>query len=113
MQRIRIAALATLEEGKALKFRFRREGLERDGFLARFQGTIVAYENVCRHLPLPLDYDDGRFFTTDGRHFVCQTHGAIYEPLTGLCIRGPCAGAELKKLRIELDQDVVWLLEDD
>jgi nitrite reductase/ring-hydroxylating ferredoxin subunit len=106
----RIAATTDLIEGTTLKFRFLREGLDREGFLARFQGTIVAYENLCRHLPLPLDYDDDRFFATDGRHFVCQTHGAIYEPLTGLCVRGPCAGSSLKSLPIQVRADSVWLL---
>ena len=110
MQGRRIAALKDLKEAKTLKFHFRCEGLEREGFLARFQGTVVAYENLCRHLPLPLDYDDDRFFATDGRHFVCQTHGAIYEPLTGLCVRGPCAGVSLKSLPIEIREDSVWLL---
>ncbi|HVY68943.1 MAG TPA: Rieske 2Fe-2S domain-containing protein, partial [Verrucomicrobiae bacterium] len=92
-------------------FEFLREGRPVEGFVARFQGRLVAYENVCRHLSVTLDYDDNRFFTTDGRHFVCQTHGAIYEPASGLCVRGPCEGASLKSLRVEVRGHDLWLLE--
>lgn len=79
------------------------------GFVARFEGKLVGYENICRHLPLSLDDGEGKFFSSDGQHFICQTHGALYEPLTGLCVRGPCEGATLKKLEIELDEGVIWL----
>ena len=37
-------------------------------------------------------------------------HNAIYEPLTGLCVRGPCEGESLKPLKIEIIQDEIWLV---
>jgi nitrite reductase/ring-hydroxylating ferredoxin subunit len=109
---LRIAAISDLTRGKSIKFQFKRDGITFEGFLANFQGALVAYENVCRHLPLSLDYGDGRFFTEDGKHFICQTHGAMYEPLTGLCVEGPCQGASLKPLEIEIQKGEVWLVED-
>ena len=42
----------------------------------------------------------------------CQTHGAIYEPDTGLCVRGPCAGASLFALEIVEENGVVWFMEE-
>lgn len=80
-----------------------------DGFVANVGGEFVAYENVCQHLSVTLDYDDNRFFTKDGRYFVCQTHGALYEPASGLCVRGPCEGASLKPLRVEIRDGSVYL----
>lgn len=68
----------------------------------------MAYENVCRHIPITLDYGDGRFFNSERSHFVCQTHGATYEPLTGKCIAGPCVGASLKPLKVEVIGGEVW-----
>lgn len=112
VQRQRLIAAADLAEGQTVKFEFTREGIDRDGFLARFQGKFVAYENVCRHLPISLDYDDNRFFAKDGRHFLCQNHGAIFEPLTGRCVRGPCQGLSLKPLTIEIIEGVIWLREE-
>jgi nitrite reductase/ring-hydroxylating ferredoxin subunit len=109
VSRQKIASLSELTEGKTVKFQFLRKGKPTEGFVACFQGELVAYENRCRHLPLSLDYDDGRFFSRDGKSFVCQTHNAIYEPLTGLCTRGPCEGESLKPLQIEVIKDEIWL----
>jgi nitrite reductase/ring-hydroxylating ferredoxin subunit len=109
MTRQRIAAVAELTEGVTVKFQFERQGRRVEGFVARVRGRFVAYENVCQHLPLSLDHDDNRFFTTDGAHFICQTHGALYEPATGRCVRGPCVGARLRRLPVEVAEGGVWL----
>ena len=95
---IELPDAVTLKDGESLTFRFRRDGVEQDGFIVRHAGELHAYENRCRHLPLPLDYGDGRFLDPAGRQIVCATHGAVYEPSTGLCVAGPCRGARLKSL---------------
>ena len=94
-----------------MKFPFTHKGRPAEGFLARFQGKLVAYENKCRHLPLSLDFGDHPLFAPDGNHFICHNHNAIYEPLTGLCVRGPCEGQSLRGLKIEVIGGEVWLLE--
>lgn len=109
MKRKEIAKVSELAEGASLKFDFEREGLKREGFVIRHEGTIVAYENLCRHIPLSIDYADNRFFTADGKHLICRTHGAIYEPLTGLCVRGPCEGSSLISLPIQIMEGTIWL----
>lgn len=109
----KIADLSALADGQTAKFEFQREGISREGFVVSFNGKPVAYENRCRHLPLTLDYDDNRFFTEDGRHFVCQNHGAVFEPSTGLCIRGPCEGLNLFPLKVEVREGAVWLMEEE
>ena len=109
MAKIKIARAENIAEGGTVKFPFTRGGRPMEGFLARFQGKLVAYENQCRHLPLHLDYESGRFFNAEGDHFICQTHNAIYEPLTGLCVRGPCEGESLKSLKIEIVEGEVWV----
>ncbi|MGZ8939819.1 MAG: Rieske (2Fe-2S) protein [Limisphaerales bacterium] len=107
----RLISLSDLQEKRSFKFTYRQEGIPREGFVAVFQGQVVAYENVCRHVPITLDYGDGRFFNPDQTHFICQTHGATYEPLTGKCIAGPCVGAFLKHLTVEIVQGDLWLHE--
>jgi nitrite reductase/ring-hydroxylating ferredoxin subunit len=108
-----LASIEELQRKQTLKFTYREEGISREGFLAWTQGKVVAYENVCRHIPITLDYGDARFFNPDRTHFVCQTHGATYEPLTGLCIAGPCVGASLKPVKVELISNEIWLEEPD
>ena len=105
-----LVGIEELQRVGTFRFTFVEEGIERDAFLAWFEGGVVAYENLCRHLPLSLDYGDGRFFTKDKRHFVCQTHGAVYDPGTGLCVAGPCTGASLKPLATEVVKGVIYFL---
>lgn len=104
-----LGSLRDLVRKKTIQFTFASEGIQRDGFLVWHEGRVAAYENVCRHLPLKLDSGDGQLFTGDGRYIACPRHGALYEPGTGLCIRGPCERASLKPLAIEVVDGIIWL----
>ena len=72
------------------------------GFIIRHDGTLYAYENKCRHWPIPLDYGDGDFYFASVRRIVCKTHGAMYDPGTGQCDDGPCMGQRLTVFPFEL-----------
>lgn len=63
-------------------------------------GKAVAYRNMCRHLPVPLDGGTGELLSQDGTHLVCGTHGACYRLHDGLCVDGPCKGLALHPLRV-------------
>jgi len=95
-----VGQAASLKDGESRKFEFKRDGVRFEGFVLRAHGELFAYENRCKHHPLPLDYGDGRFFTPDGNHLVCSSHGALYEPETGKCVQGPCAGASLTAMKM-------------
>ena len=105
MGTVRVKAVGNLKDGTSRKFQFTRDGVRFEGFVVRYSGDYFVYENRCRHLPLPLDYGDNQFFTPDGKHLVCTSHGATYEPTTGRCIQGPCTGARLKSLPFNLVND--------
>ena len=107
----KLAKVDDLPEGTTKRFSFLRNGIRMDAFVANYKGEFVAYENLCRHQPLSLDYGDSEFFSSDGSLFVCQTHGAIYHPNTGLCIEGPCAGASLHPLNIEITNGEIHLVD--
>ena len=109
--RRKIAKLEDLPEGTTKRFSFQRDGMRVDAFVANFKGDIVAYENLCRHLPITLDYGDGEFFSSDGSLFVCQTHGAMYHPKNGLCVEGPCSGASLHPLDIEVTGGEIYIVD--
>ena len=53
---------------------------------------VVAYLNTCRHQGLTLDFGDAHFFDDAYDALVCCQHGARYDPLTGVCVAGPCVG---------------------
>lgn len=65
------------------------------------QGAVRAYENLCQHIPIPLDAG-GRTFLDATGNLVCATHGATYRRSDGLCIGGPCRGRSLRALRVEI-----------
>ena len=111
VSRIRIATVDEVKEGQTIKFSFHREEKPQEGFVGMYQGKLFAYENTCRHIPITLDYGDNRFFDTEGKTIMCQTHGAVYEPDTGLCTRGPCAGASLYPLEVQEKDGVLWFEE--
>ncbi len=74
-----------------------------DCFVINYRGQFRAYINSCRHMVTPLDFVRYQFFTEDGSHLMCATHGAVYEPDTGLCVEGPCKGLALHALPVVVD----------
>ncbi len=92
----------TLVEGETTVFEFTdAAGMISDGLVIKYGGQLQAFRNLCRHQPLPLDYGDGDFLDGDARYLLCRNHGALFEPDTGLCVTGPCAGARLFKYPVE------------
>ncbi len=113
MGTVRLPNIGDLKDGTCRKFQFKRDGVSLEGFVIRFKGECFVYENRCRHLPLPLDYGDNQFFTPDSDYLVCSSHGAMYEPSTGECVQGPCAGARLKPLPFRSADDEILVAADD
>ena len=107
--KLRVAATSDLPDRTTLKFEFERFGGKETGILAHHDGIFVAYVNRCQHRPLPLDYDDAQFYDGDRELFVCRTHGAAYEPATGVCVMGPCAGDALESLDVDVEGDDVFV----
>jgi len=72
-------------------------------------GSLVAYRNLCRHLPVPLDGGTGDLLAEDGSFLVCGTHGATYRLRDGLCVDGPCEGAALERVRVRVEAGDVFV----
>ena len=98
-------AIADLAPGTTRKLRVGRGDKSVDGFVVHFDGTIYAWVNRCPHVGTPLDLWPNEFLSDDGRVVVCATHGAVFEPSTGLCLGGPCVGDRLTPLTLERDGD--------
>jgi len=102
-----IARVDEVEPGTVKKFWLICDNYRVNCFLVNYQGRFHAYVNSCRHLVTPLDFVRYQFFTEDGRHLVCLTHGALYEPETGLCVEGPCEGLALHALPVNVERGKV------
>ncbi|MBI3326033.1 MAG: Rieske 2Fe-2S domain-containing protein [Nitrospinae bacterium] len=89
-----------ISHGNSRKFILRCGSKSIDGFVVNFKGHFYAYVNRCCHIPMALDWYENEFFTKDKRFILCPTHGAAYEPNTGLCIDGPCPGEYLETIPV-------------
>ena len=63
-------------------------------------GATRLFLNRCPHRGIELDWVPGLFTAIDGHHLQCATHGALFDPDTGLCISGPCSGQSLDRVAI-------------
>jgi nitrite reductase/ring-hydroxylating ferredoxin subunit len=107
----RVAAdVRRLSEMSGVRFTITLDGITWPAFAVRRRGRFHGYLNVCRHQSRELDFGDGRFFDETADALVCCHHGARYDPESGLCVAGPCAGAKLTALRMELRGDELWCL---
>jgi nitrite reductase/ring-hydroxylating ferredoxin subunit len=106
--KLKICASSDLRENAAVKFSVPDPRGAREGFAIRHGGRVSAYFNECAHISLPLDWDDGDFFSADFSALVCKNHGAMYEPETGHCTAGPCAGVSLKKIQTTEENGVLY-----
>lgn len=97
-----VARAGELAHGTTKKFRLRCGGHTVEALLVNYQERLFAYVNRCRHLSLSMDWVDNQFFTEDRRYLICANHGAVYEPTTGECVVGPCYGAFLQKVPLEI-----------
>ena len=110
-QSLRVAEVASLEHGQARTFTFEDGGREGRGFVMALRArdgqgtTLVAYRNRCAHVAFDLDMGTGEFWSSKLGRIYCRTHGACYEPRTGICDRGPCVGRRLEAFAVERDGD--------
>ena len=96
--------------GRGVRFEVSVAGRAVPAFAVRFGGIPRAYLNRCAHVAMELDWQPGEFFNFDADYLVCSTHGALYDPATGRCAGGACAGrGGLRALSvIEQDGRVWW-----
>ena len=108
-----ICASSAVEEGGAgFRFEIRRGSEQVHAFVVRFDGEARAYENRCAHVPVQLDWMEGRFFDTAGLYLICATHGATYLPESGRCVAGPCKGSALTPVPVMERDGSVFLLQE-
>jgi nitrite reductase/ring-hydroxylating ferredoxin subunit len=102
-----IARVDEMRPGSVKKFWLICRKYRIDGFLVNHRGNFRAYVNRCRHMTTPLDFVRYQFLTEDGRHLICMTHGALYDPASGLCVEGPCKGLSLYPLPVLVEGEEV------
>ena len=106
--RQKICEIKDLQELSCKEFKVKNNESEVEAFLIYFNKRCYTYENSCPHTGVNLNWQKEQFFSLDGLYLQCSLHGALFEPNTGLCVRGPCKGSCLKKTDFVIDNGVVY-----
>ena len=75
--------------------------------VVRRGARVWAYRNRCPHRGLPLDFEPGSFLTPDGAFIMCTNHVALFRIEDGICTDGPCKGAGLPTVAVQVHGDQV------
>jgi nitrite reductase/ring-hydroxylating ferredoxin subunit len=95
--------------GRGVRFQIEHNGHIASAFAVRHGGRVFAYLNRCAHKLVELDWQEGEFFDAEQRYLACATHGALYDPATGVCVGGPCRGATLTVVPVHEADGLAWL----
>ena len=71
-------------------------------FVVRKDEVLAAYLNRCPHTGAPLEWLPDQFLDLENSFIQCAMHGALFRPEDGYCVRGPCVGASLDGLELEV-----------
>ena len=75
---------------------------KQEAFIIRYAAEVRVYVNSCPHTGVSLNWADDQFFDYEDKFIQCSLHGALFGPLDGRCVRGPCLGESLQSISFEL-----------
>lgn len=107
----KICNFNSLAELSCKEFTVNNDTSPKDGFLIYYKKHCYAYKNSCPHTGANLNWQEGQFFSFDGRFLQCSLHGALFEPVSGLCVRGPCLGQSLMPIAVVIENGNVFVAE--
>ena len=70
---------------------------------------VWAYVNRCPHFSVPLDFVPGNVSCYRSQVLMCAHHSALFRFDDGVCIDGPCSGAGLEAVAVEVDS-AAWVI---
>ena len=74
-------------------------------FVVRRGEQLRGWRDACPHHGTPLPWRKDAYLDASGSHIVCAAHGALFDPLTGICTLGPCLGDALTPVALEVHPD--------
>jgi nitrite reductase/ring-hydroxylating ferredoxin subunit len=108
-QEWQVATLAEINEPGAVEFTVGEGDWPFRGLVVRWESQVYAYANSCAHVGHRLNLHPDKFFNGDDSLLICSSHGALFEPDTGICVGGPCAGARLRSLTCCVKEGIIFV----
>lgn len=106
---IALATVAQIEDGGFHEVEAVLDGDAESLIVHRDGDTVRAWLNVCPHAGRRLDWAPGKFLKSKSGHLVCAVHGATFELQAGECVAGPCRGASLRAVAVQVRDGTVYL----
>ena len=106
--RAALIALDAIEDGGLAEVEGTVDGDAESLILHRDGGQVRGWFNVCPHAGRRLDWAPAKFLRSDGL-LVCAAHGASFELGSGACVAGPCRGASLRAVVLEVRDGGVYI----
>ncbi len=107
-----LCALREIVDGDTKGFRLGEGDWPLRGLMVRDGDAVHAYVNRCPHAGHQLSFRPDRFLTPDRRLILCQSHGALFDKASGVCVGGPCVGEALTPVPVEVVAGTVRLSAD-
>jgi len=111
-----ICSVGQLTHAECLEFTIPKDLLDSAGspalctaeaFLVNWHGTYQVYLNSCPHTQVNLSWSPNQFFDIESQFIQCSLHGALFDPSSGVCLRGPCLGRSLTALPVAVKDEMV------
>ena len=104
-----LCKLSELADPSSKSFQIKIGRKKTDIFVVRKGDEVYAYQNTCPHAQAPLEWNPDEFLDENRENIICAMHGARFTIHNGNCISGPCGGAALSVVAVEvLDGDVFY-----
>ena len=106
-----LARVEQIEDGGFFETEARLAGDDESVLLYREGDVVRGWLNVCPHAGRRLDWAPGKFLRDKQGHLVCAVHGATFELGGGVCVAGPCRGAALRAIALEVRDGGVYAID--
>jgi nitrite reductase/ring-hydroxylating ferredoxin subunit len=110
----RVTSVENVPSDTTFLFTVRDEesGEEDEAILTELDGAVTGWLNRCMHFR-HIRLDKGSGAPKRNGELVCANHGALFEGDTGRCTHGPCEGAYLNPVDVEVSDGAVYLTDDE
>ena len=76
-------------------------------FVVRKNGSVFGFVNRCPHAGHALNWQKDRFLTQEYDLIICNSHGARFRIVDGMCVSGPCTGSGLKTITLSIKEEQI------
>lgn len=107
----KIANLSEFDEALIITLLDNETEKEKEAVIIDYMNGYSCWLNYCKHITdVKIHKGDKPPIRDD--EIVCQNHGAMFNVDDGVCTYGPCKGAKLDSVDIKINDDSIFLTDE-